>query len=42
MYKDKVVFVQRTRQNQWVDLGECELGPGESNRVGELTDLLVG
>jgi 2'-5' RNA ligase len=34
---DKVVFVQRTRQNLWVDLGECEL-----ERVGDLKDLLVG
>jgi 2'-5' RNA ligase len=34
---DKVVFVQRTRQNRWVDLGECEL-----ERVGDLKDLLVG
>ena len=33
----KVVFVQRTRQNQWVDLAECEL-----ERVGDLKDLLVG
>jgi 2'-5' RNA ligase len=34
---EKIVFVQRTRQNQWVDLGECQL-----ERVGELKDLLVG
>lgn len=34
---EKIVFVQRTRQNQWVDLGECQL-----DRVGELKDLLVG
>jgi 2'-5' RNA ligase len=34
---EKIVFVQRTRQNLWVDLGECQL-----ERVGELKDLLVG
>jgi 2'-5' RNA ligase len=38
---EKVVFVQNTRRNQWVDLGECELGRRESKLVGELTDLLV-
>lgn len=37
----KVVFVQNTRWNEWVDLGECELGDGESKLVGELTDLIV-
>jgi len=39
---EKIVFVQKTRQNLWVDLGECDLGNGQSKRVGELTDLLVG
>lgn len=39
---DKIVFVQKTSGNEWVDLGECKLGGGESKLVGELTDLLVG
>ncbi len=39
---EKVFFVQNTRCKEWVDLGECELGRGESKLVGELTDLLVG
>ena len=39
---EKVVFVQNTRRNEWVDLGECQLGRSESKLVGELTDLLVG
>jgi|HubBroStandDraft_6_1064221.scaffolds.fasta_scaffold131656_4 2'-5' RNA ligase len=39
---DKVVFVQSTKHKEWLDLGECELGNGESKQVGELTDLLVG
>jgi 2'-5' RNA ligase len=34
---EKIVFVQNTRRNEWVDLGECEL-----ERVGALKDLLVG
>jgi hypothetical protein len=34
---EKIVFVQNTRRNEWVDLGECEL-----ERVGALNDLLVG
>jgi 2'-5' RNA ligase len=34
---EKIVFVQSTRRNEWVDLGECEL-----ERVGALKDLLVG
>ena len=38
---EKVVFVQSTGGNEWVDLAECELGR-ESKLVGELTDLLVG
>jgi len=39
---EKVVFVQNTRRNNWVDLGECLLGQTGSKLVGELTDLLVG
>lgn len=39
---EKVFFVQNTRRNEWVDLGECTLGQGEARLVGELTDLLVG
>jgi len=38
VHVDKVVFVQNTRWNEWVDLGECQLGDGESKLVGELTD----
>jgi len=38
---DRVFFVQNTRWDQWVDLGECKLGDGESKLVGELTDLTV-
>lgn len=38
---DKVFFVQNTRRKEWVDLGECTLGDGESRLVGELTDLSV-
>lgn len=33
---EKMIFVQNTRRNQWVDLGECELGCGESKLVGEM------
>ena len=39
---DKTVFVQNTRRNAWLDLGECTLGQPGSNLVGELTDLLAG
>ena len=39
---DKVVFVQNTRRNEWVDLGECSLGHPEARLVRELTDLVVG
>lgn len=39
---DTAVFVQNTRWNEWIDLGECKLGHDESKLVGELTDLLVG
>jgi 2'-5' RNA ligase len=34
---EKIVFVQNTRRNDWVDLGEYEL-----ERAGALKDLLVG
>ena len=37
---DRVVFVQNTRHNEWLDLGECRLGLDESRLVGELS--LVG
>jgi len=39
---DKAVFVQNTRRNVWLDLGECTLGHGDSRLVGELVDLLAG
>jgi 2'-5' RNA ligase len=39
---DKVVFVQNTRRNQWLDLGECSLGLDESRLVAELSDTLAG
>ena len=39
---DKVVFVQNTRRNEWLDLGECRLGLDESRLVGELSDTLAG
>src|ERR1051326_5543798 len=42
LHVDKIVFVQNTRRNEWVDLGECNLGRSESKLVGELTDLLIG
>jgi len=38
---NKVLFVQNTRWNQWIDLGESNLGEDESKLVGELTDLVV-
>ena len=38
---EQVVFVQNTRSNAWVDLGQCRLGHDESKLVGELTDLMV-
>jgi len=41
-HAEKVVFVQNTRCNEWVDLGECKLGRQESKLVSELTDLVVG
>ena len=39
---EKVFFVQNTRGNEWVDLGECELGRDASKLATELTDSLVG
>ncbi len=39
---EKAFFVQNTRRNHWLDLGECALGHSESKLVGELTDLLAG
>jgi 2'-5' RNA ligase len=39
---DKVVFVQNTRRNCWLDLGESALGHPESRLVGELVDLMAG
>lgn len=39
---EKTFFVQNTRRNEWVDLGECSLGHLESKLMGELSDLLVG
>ena len=38
---DKAVFVQNTRRNQWIDLGECRLGHDDAKLMRELTDLLV-
>jgi 2'-5' RNA ligase len=39
---EKLVFVQNTRRDEWLDLGEFELGQAESKPAGELKDLLVG
>jgi 2'-5' RNA ligase len=39
---EKIVFVQNTRRDEWVDLGELDLGQGDPNPAGELKDLLVG
>jgi 2'-5' RNA ligase len=38
---EKVVFVQNTRRDQWLDVGECTLGQPDSRLFSELTDLLV-
>jgi 2'-5' RNA ligase len=38
---NKAVFVQNTRRNCWLDLGEADLGHRESRLVGELVDLLA-
>ena len=39
---EKAVFVQNTRWNEWIDLGECRLGHDDAKLVRELTDLLAG
>ena len=39
---EKLLFVQNTRRNQWIDLGESALGHDDSRLVGELTDLVYG
>jgi 2'-5' RNA ligase len=39
---EKALFVQATRRNQWIDLGETRLGYDESKLVGELVDLVAG
>jgi hypothetical protein len=31
---EKIVFVQNTRRNEWLDLGECLLGNAESWNAG--------
>jgi 2'-5' RNA ligase len=38
---EKVVFVQNTRRDEWLDVGECTLGQPDSRLFSELTDLLV-
>jgi 2'-5' RNA ligase len=38
---EKAVFVQNTRRNCWLDLGESTLGHRDSRLVGELIDLLA-
>jgi hypothetical protein len=35
------VFVQNTRRDEWLDVGECTLGQPDSRLFSELTDLLV-
>lgn len=37
---ERAVFVQNTRRNEWIDLGESTLGLDESRLVGELVDLV--
>lgn len=39
---EKAVFVQNTRRNEWLDIGECTLGLEDAKLVRELTDLLAG
>jgi 2'-5' RNA ligase len=39
---EKALFVQNTRRNQWIDLGESRLGYDDSKLVGELIDLVAG
>ncbi|HYL35788.1 MAG TPA: 2'-5' RNA ligase family protein [Bryobacteraceae bacterium] len=38
---EKAVFVQNTRRDDWLDIGECTLGHPDSKLFSELTDLLV-
>lgn len=38
---EKAVFVQNTRRNEWIDLGECLLGQAGAEVHDALTDLLV-
>ena len=38
---EKLVFVQNTRTNEWIDLAECMLGEPHSEIDGELTGLLA-
>lgn len=38
---EKAVFVQNTRCNEWVDLGECMLGQADAEVNDEVTDLLA-
>ncbi len=38
---ERAVFVQNTRRNEWIDLGECRLGHDDSRLVGELIDVMV-
>ena len=38
---EKLVFVQNTRGNDWVDLGECLLGRSGSETKSELSGLLA-
>lgn len=37
---EKALFVQNTKKNQWMDLGQTALGHNESKLVGELVDLV--
>jgi len=37
---EQAVFVQNTRQNDWIDLGEAKLGHSESRLVAELLDVV--
>lgn len=38
---EQAVFVQNTRWNEWIDLGECTLGRDRWKLIGELTDLIA-
>jgi 2'-5' RNA ligase len=38
---EKAVFVQNTRRNIWIDLGETTLGHSDSHLVGDLFDLMA-